>query len=109
MRGKRLLFASPLIAALAFGTIDIASASAAPTSASTGENHFTKTSKRVPPTCKKNFKGKNKKTCASGFNEGYAAGKASCKPGVSMMAPTIEDAAYVHGYDAGYEAGKAKC
>ncbi|GAA1022010.1 hypothetical protein Aple_084120 [Acrocarpospora pleiomorpha] len=109
MRGKRLLFASPLIAALAFGTVDIAQASAAPTSASAGNSHLTTTSKMAPPTCKQNFKGDARKTCASGFNDGFTAGKASCKPGLRALEPALEDAIYLHGYNAGFDAGKARC
>jgi hypothetical protein len=42
MHGKSLLIASPLITALAFGTVDISQASVVPTaSVSTGESHIT--------------------------------------------------------------------
>jgi hypothetical protein len=109
MRGKRLLFASPLIAALAFGTVDIAQASAAPTSASAGNSYLTTTSKMAPPTCERNFKGDARKMCANGFNDGFAAGMASCKPGLRALAPELEDAIYLHGFNAGFDAGKAKC
>ncbi|WP_214105617.1 hypothetical protein [Acrocarpospora catenulata] len=113
MRGKRLLFASPLIAALAFGTVDTAQATAAPTSASAGNSHLTPTSNMAPPTCRQNFAEAALKECAQGYDDGYEAGLASCNDLHShhhrALTPEIQNMAYGHGYEAGKERGRAKC
>jgi hypothetical protein len=113
MNGKCLLIASPLIAALAFGTVNISQASVVPTPVSAGDSHIAAPLKAAPPVCKRAFNGQLRRLCSNGWNEGYTAGQATCKNNNNNnnnnLAPALQDAAYVHGYDAGFKAGKAAC
>jgi hypothetical protein len=113
MHGNRLLFASPLIAALVFGTGDISQASVVPETAGAGDSHITTTSKVVaPPVCRRQFRGELMQMCANGWSEGFAAGQATCDTRQrrrAALAPALEDAVYVTGYEAGLAAGKASC
>ncbi|SNS01967.1 hypothetical protein SAMN05216276_1002311 [Streptosporangium subroseum] len=117
MYGKRLLIASPLIAALAFGTVGISQASvvqtsAAPKSVSAGDSHIAAPLNVAPPRCRRAFNGQLRELCSSGWNEGYTAGKASCGNQLNSnknFSPAMQDTAYLHGYDGGFAAGKATC
>ncbi|MEU7893941.1 hypothetical protein AB0B45_13865 [Nonomuraea sp. NPDC049152] len=113
MYGKCLLIASPLVATLALGTVDISQASVVPTSVSAGDSHITATLKVAPPVCNREFaKGSQLRgLCSRGWSEGYTAGQATCESQQQPrgLAPELKDAAYELGFNAGFKAGKAAC
>ncbi|MEO3863187.1 hypothetical protein [Acrocarpospora sp. B8E8] len=106
MHGKRLLFASPLITALVFGSIGISQASVVPTSVSAGASHVTATSKVAPPICR-SLEKKQRKVCANGYSEGFEAG-AKCRQSL-QRGRISDDEAYDIGFTAGFSAGKRTC
>ncbi|AWS42776.1 hypothetical protein [Streptosporangium sp. 'caverna'] len=114
MYGKRLLTASPLIAALVFGTVDISQASVVqasvvPKSVSAADSHVTAPLNVAPPRCRRAFNGQLRELCSSGWSEGYTAGKASCGKQNRSFSPAMQDTAYLHGFNGGFAAGKATC
>ncbi|MDF5757782.1 hypothetical protein [Spongiactinospora sp. TRM90649] len=107
MHGKRLLFASPLIAALAFGSIGTSQASVFPTaSVSADDSRVTATSSVVPPICKFPEK-KQRKICAEGYADGFAEGRKCGQP--RRQGRISDDEAYDIGFNAGFNAGQRKC
>lgn len=106
MHGKRLLFVSPLIAALVFASIGNSQASVVPTSVSAGDSHVTATSKVAPPLCRRLPEKKQKKVCANGYYEGFQIG---AKCGTFQRGKISDDEAYEMGFTAGFNAGQRKC
>ncbi|MFC6083621.1 hypothetical protein [Sphaerisporangium aureirubrum] len=105
MHEKRLLFASPLIAALVFGPIGT-QASVVPTSASAGGSHVTAISKAAPPVCS-GLKKKQRKVCSNGYSEGFEAGTKCGK--IPQHGRISDDEAYDIGFTAGFRSGQRTC